>query len=52
MSLQDNLDAFRAFAIGRDGIIHYAEVSPDYTRRPDPSELFPILDGMRAREAA
>jgi hypothetical protein len=33
MSLQDNLDAFRAFAIGRDGIIHYAEVSPNYTRR-------------------
>jgi peroxiredoxin len=40
------------FVIGRDGIIHYVEVNPDYTRRPDPSELFPILDGLRAREAA
>ena len=40
------------FVIGRDGIIRYAEVNPDYTRRPDPSELLPVLDGLSARDAA
>jgi peroxiredoxin len=40
------------FVIGRDGIILYAEVNPDYTRRPDPSELLPVLDGLGARDAA
>lgn len=33
------------FVIGQDGIIRYAEVNPDYTRRPDPSELLPALRG-------
>jgi hypothetical protein len=28
------------YVIGTDCIIAYAEVNPDYTRRPDPSELF------------
>jgi len=32
------------FVIGQDGIILYAEVSPDYTRRPDPEALLPVLD--------
>jgi peroxiredoxin len=27
------------FVVGQDGIILYAEVNPDYTRRPDPEEL-------------
>jgi peroxiredoxin len=40
------------FVIGRKGTIHYAEVNPDYTRRPDPSELLPVLDGIRTRDAA
>lgn len=31
------------FVVGRDGVIVYAEVNPDYTRRPDPSELLPAL---------
>jgi len=31
------------YIIGRDGVIAYAEVNPDYTLRPDPSELLPIL---------
>ena len=30
--------------IGQDGIILYAEVNPDYKRRPDPEELLPALD--------
>lgn len=33
------------FVIGQDGVITYAEVNPDYTRRPDPSELIPALRG-------
>jgi peroxiredoxin len=34
------------FVVGTDGVIAYAEVNPDYTRRPDPSELIPVLDRM------
>lgn len=33
------------FVIGQDGLITYAEVNPDYTQRPDPSELLPALRG-------
>lgn len=32
------------FVIAQDGTIIYAEVNPDYTRRPDPSELLPALN--------
>jgi peroxiredoxin len=32
------------FLIGQDGTILYAEVNPDYTRRPDPQLLLPALD--------
>jgi peroxiredoxin len=35
------------YVIGADGIIAYAEVNPDYTQRPDPSELIPVLDKLR-----
>ena len=40
------------YVIDRDGVIAYAEVNPDYTRRPDPSELFPALDRLAAGKAA
>lgn len=40
------------FVIGTDGIIAYAEVNPDYTLRPDPSELLPALDASRRSSAA
>jgi peroxiredoxin len=40
------------YVIGTDGIIAYAEVNPDYTQRPDPSELLPVLDRLRASKAA
>lgn len=40
------------YVIGSDGVIAYAEVNPDYTRRPDPSELLPVLDRLRASKAA
>ncbi len=36
------------FVIGQDGTILYAEVNPDYTRRPEPSELLPALDKVPA----
>lgn len=31
------------YVIGQDSVIVYAEVSPDYTCRPDPRELLPVL---------
>jgi peroxiredoxin len=35
------------YVIGQDGMIRYAEVNPDYTRRPEPEDMLPAL-----REAA
>lgn len=40
------------FVIDQSGTIAYAEVNPDYTRRPDPSELMPTLDRLRRLAAA
>ena len=40
------------YVIGTDGVIRYAEVNPDYTQRPDPTELLPILDSLRTSRAA
>jgi peroxiredoxin len=40
------------YVIGTDGIIAYSEVNPDYTHRPDPSELLPVLDRLIANKAA
>jgi peroxiredoxin len=40
------------YVIGRDGIIAYAEINPDYTQRPDPSVLLPVLDRLRMDTAA
>src|SRR5260370_12237586 len=40
------------YVIGTDGIIAYSEVNPDYTQRPDPSELLPVLDRLRASKTA
>ena len=40
------------YVFGSDGVIVYAEVNPDYTRRPDPSELLPVLDRLRTSQAA
>ncbi|QMV51770.1 peroxiredoxin-like family protein [Ewingella americana] len=31
------------YVIGQDGMVLYAEINPDYTQRPDPSELLPVL---------
>lgn len=40
------------FVIGMEGTIVYAEVNPDYTQRPDPSELLPVLDRLFTTAAA
>jgi peroxiredoxin len=39
------------FVISPEGIVEYADISADYTRRCDPSELFPIVDHIRAHLA-
>ena len=36
------------YVIRRDGLIAFAEVNPDYTRRPDPREWMPVLYGLQA----
>jgi peroxiredoxin len=40
------------YVIAPDGIIAYAEVNADYTRRPEPSDVFPVLDRLRRSAAA
>ncbi|WP_165421161.1 hypothetical protein [Bradyrhizobium sp. Leo170] len=40
--------------IGQSGNILYAEINPDYTRRPEPEELLPALKkaaNVSARQA-
>jgi peroxiredoxin len=39
------------YVIGQDGVILYSEVNPDYTRRPEPEDMIPVLqqaDAVRA----
>lgn len=53
-SLKNDLPAFNGdpswtlpmparYVVGQDGIILYAELNPDYTRRPDPEDMLPAL---------
>lgn len=53
-SLKNDLPAFNGdpswtlpmpgrFVVGQDGVILYAEVNPDYTRRPEPEDMLPAL---------
>jgi peroxiredoxin len=37
------------YVVGPGGLIRYAEVNPDATRRPEPSDLLPALKGAAAR---
>ena len=39
------------FVIGQDGRVLYANVEPDYTRRPEPEDLLPILRAAAAIHA-
>ncbi|HDR9802620.1 TPA: AhpC/TSA family protein [Burkholderia cenocepacia] len=54
-SLKNDLPAFNndpswtlpmpaRYVIGQNGIVLYSEVNPDYTRRPDPLDMFPVLE--------
>ncbi len=40
------------FVVGQDGVILYAEVNPDYTRRPEPEDMLPALRLAATRHAA
>ena len=36
------------YVVGQDGTILYAEVNPDYTHRPEPQDMLPVLRGKVA----
>ncbi|MGX5733342.1 hypothetical protein [Bosea thiooxidans] len=36
------------YVVSPDGTVEYADISPDYTRRGDPSELYPVLSSLTA----
>ena len=40
------------YVIGTDNITAYTWANSDYTKRRDPSEILPVLDRQRTREAA
>ena len=40
------------YVIAQDGVIAYAEVNADYTRRPEPSAIFPVLEQLRRQDLA
>src|SRR5258708_355603 len=40
------------FVIGTDGVLRYAEVNPDYTKRPEPEAMRPALRDAATRRAA
>ena len=39
------------YVIGHDGVILYSEVNPDYTRRPEPEDMIPVLQRAAAVKA-
>ncbi len=40
------------YVIDQDSTIVYAEINPDYTSRPEPGDLFPVLDRLKLASAA
>jgi peroxiredoxin len=40
------------YVVNQNSVIAYAEVNADYTRRPDPSELLPVLEQLRRSSSA
>ena len=40
------------YVIAQDGTIAYAEVNADYTRRPEPSAIFPVLEQLARQTLA
>jgi peroxiredoxin len=62
-SLKNDLPAFNGdaswtlpmparYVIGQSGAILYAEVNPDYTRRPEPEDMLPVLREASGTRAA
>ncbi len=49
---QWNLPMPARYVVDAHGTVAYAEVNPDYTRRPEPADLFPVLDSLAASAAA
>ena len=47
-----NLPMPARYVVDTDGTIAYSEVNPDYTRRPEPADLFPVLDKLKSSAAA
>lgn len=43
-----NLPMPARYVIDTNGAIAYAEVNPDYTQRPEPADLFPVLEELSA----
>jgi peroxiredoxin len=39
------------YVIGQDGTILYSEVNPDYTHRPEPEDMIPVLQRAAAIKA-
>lgn len=37
------------YVIGQDGVVLYSEVNPDYTHRPEPADLIPVLEKAAGR---
>lgn len=35
------------YVIGSDGIVAYRAADADYTRRPEPAEVLPVLEGLK-----
>ncbi len=40
------------YVVAQDGVIAYAEVNADYTRRPEPSAMYPVLEQLGRRQVA
>ena len=38
------------YLVGRDGVVAWAGVDVDYTRRPEPRGLLEVLDGMEGAQ--
>jgi peroxiredoxin len=37
------------YVIGQDGVVLYSEVNPDYTNRPEPADMIPVLQKASGR---
>ncbi len=40
------------YIVGSDGVIVYADVNADWSVRPEPADMLPVLDELRVRQAA